>query len=182
MFRVKGIVGLVEEGRTFDSPQRRMMSGAWPPPAPFGVVGVDRSSLERSDRVLYKPGFVERIGVDRDLDVEPVGDCQTLINRRRRRSPVFMELQAESAGSDLFFQSSWQRRVPLPEKAKIQRECLRRLIHASDVPRAGRAGRRVRPRRGPGATANQGRDAGIECLRNLIRRYEMDVGCRYRRP
>ena len=31
---VKGRVGLVEEGRTLGSPQTRMMSGAWPPPAP----------------------------------------------------------------------------------------------------------------------------------------------------
>ena len=31
---VNGRVGLVELGRTFGSPQTRMMSGAWPPPAP----------------------------------------------------------------------------------------------------------------------------------------------------
>ncbi len=31
---MKGRVGLVEEGRTLGSPQTRMMSGAWPPPAP----------------------------------------------------------------------------------------------------------------------------------------------------
>ena len=31
---VKGRVGLVEEGSTFGSPHSRMMSGAWPPPAP----------------------------------------------------------------------------------------------------------------------------------------------------
>ena len=28
------MVGLVDEGSTFGSPQTRMMSGAWPPPAP----------------------------------------------------------------------------------------------------------------------------------------------------
>ena len=31
---VKGIVGFVEDGRQFGSPQTLMMSGAWPPPAP----------------------------------------------------------------------------------------------------------------------------------------------------
>ena len=31
---VNGIVGLVDEGRTFGSTHKRMMSGAWPPPAP----------------------------------------------------------------------------------------------------------------------------------------------------
>ncbi len=31
---VNGRVGLVDEGSTLDSPHTRMMSGAWPPPAP----------------------------------------------------------------------------------------------------------------------------------------------------
>ena len=34
VFTVNGIVGLVEDGRQLGSPQTRMMSGAWPPPAP----------------------------------------------------------------------------------------------------------------------------------------------------
>jgi len=34
VFLVNGIVGFVDEGRTFGSPHSRMMSGAWPPPAP----------------------------------------------------------------------------------------------------------------------------------------------------
>jgi|GEM_PF-6888855 len=34
VFTVYGRVGLVEDGRTFRSPASRMMSGAWPPPAP----------------------------------------------------------------------------------------------------------------------------------------------------
>ena len=34
VFTVNGIVGFVDEGRQFGSPQTRMMSGAWPPPAP----------------------------------------------------------------------------------------------------------------------------------------------------
>ena len=33
-FRVKGLVGLVDEGRQCGTPVTRMMSGAWPPPAP----------------------------------------------------------------------------------------------------------------------------------------------------
>ena len=31
---VYGLVGLVDEGRTLGSLQTRMISGAWPPPAP----------------------------------------------------------------------------------------------------------------------------------------------------
>ena len=34
VFFVYGRVGLVEEGMTLGSPATRMMSGAWPPPAP----------------------------------------------------------------------------------------------------------------------------------------------------
>jgi len=34
VFTVNGIVGFVDDGRQFGSPQTRMMSGAWPPPAP----------------------------------------------------------------------------------------------------------------------------------------------------
>jgi len=34
VFTVNGIVGFVDEGRQFGSPQTLMMSGAWPPPAP----------------------------------------------------------------------------------------------------------------------------------------------------
>ena len=34
VFTVYGIVGLVDDGSTLPSPHARMMSGAWPPPAP----------------------------------------------------------------------------------------------------------------------------------------------------
>ena len=34
VFTVYGRVGLVDEGSTFSSDAMRMMSGAWPPPAP----------------------------------------------------------------------------------------------------------------------------------------------------
>ena len=34
VFTVYGLVGLVDDGRQFATPATRMMSGAWPPPAP----------------------------------------------------------------------------------------------------------------------------------------------------
>lgn len=34
VFNVKGLVGFVDEGRTFFTPHTLMISGAWPPPAP----------------------------------------------------------------------------------------------------------------------------------------------------
>ena len=75
---VYGRVGLVELGRTFGSPQTRMMSGRVPAAGALGVVGVDRAALERGDRVVDEARLVERVGVDRDLDV--------LVARRRRGS------------------------------------------------------------------------------------------------
>jgi len=40
----------------------------------FGVESVDVAALERGDGVLDKAAFVERVGVDRDRDVELLGD------------------------------------------------------------------------------------------------------------
>ena len=40
----------------------------------LGVEGVDGAALERLDRVLDEAQFVQRIGVDHDLDVVIVGD------------------------------------------------------------------------------------------------------------
>src|SRR5258706_5606370 len=47
---VYGIVGLVEEGSTFGSPQTRMMSGACPPPAPsVWKVQMDRAFMAATE-------------------------------------------------------------------------------------------------------------------------------------
>ena len=52
MLTVNGRVGLVSEGRTLASPTTRMMSGAWPPPAPSVWKLWMRAALDRGDGVL----------------------------------------------------------------------------------------------------------------------------------
>ncbi len=66
----------------------------------FGVKGVDIAALERGDRVFDKTGFVERVGVDRDRDVELFGDGEAGIDRRRRGAPIFVQLEPAGAALD----------------------------------------------------------------------------------
>ena len=70
----------------------------------FGVEGGDGAALERGDRVLDEARFVERVGVDRHLDVVALGDAQAVVDRRRRRAPVLVQLQAAGAGLDLLLE------------------------------------------------------------------------------
>ena len=86
-----------------------------------------------------------------------------------------MELQADRAGADLLAQRLGVDALPFAEKAEVDRKRLRRLVHAPDVPRAGRAGRRIRPGRRSGAAADQRREPGVERVGNLVGRNEMDV-------
>ena len=78
--------------------------GRVPAAGAFGVIGVNRPPLERRDRVVYVAGLVQRVGVDRHLHVVGVGDAEAGVDRRRRRSPVFVQLQANRAGLDLLGQ------------------------------------------------------------------------------
>src|SRR5207244_10849000 len=50
--------------------------GGMPAAGAFGVEGVDVAPFEGGDRVLDKAGFVERVAVDRDLDVELFGNAK----------------------------------------------------------------------------------------------------------
>ena len=52
-----------------------------------------------------KVGFVQGVGVNRDLDVVFVGDAQAAIDRGGSGAPVFVQFQADRAGQDLFGQT-----------------------------------------------------------------------------
>ncbi len=95
---VNGRVGFVEEGSTFGSPATLMMSGAWPPPAPSVWKAWMVRPLKARDGVLDEAGFVQRVGVDHHLDVVVVGDGEAIVDRRRRRAPVLVQLQRAGAG------------------------------------------------------------------------------------
>ena len=90
-----------------------------------------------------KPDSFERVGVDRHLHVEIVGDGEAAIDRRRRRAPILVQLQAAGAGLDLLDQAPRAcDALPLPKKPRFIGKAIGRLDHARDVPGAGRAGRR----------------------------------------
>jgi len=103
----------------------------------LGVIGVDRPAAERGDRVVDVPRLVERVGVDRDLDVLGFGDAKAAVDRRRRGAPVLVELEADRAGADLVDQALGPRRVALAGQPDVERDRVGRLQHELDVARAG---------------------------------------------
>ncbi len=131
--------------------------------------------LKARDRVLDEARFVQRVGVDRDLHVEFVGDAETGVDRRRRRAPVFVQLQPDRAREHLLAQRFGRRAVAFAEKAEIHRIFVRGLEHAVDVPNARRAGRRVGAVRRTGAAADHRGDAAGQRVLDLLRADEMDV-------
>src|SRR3546814_14274240 len=61
----------------------------------FGMEGVDGAVPERRDRILDKAAFIQRVGMDGDLDIMLLGDIQAVVDGGRRGAPVFMQLQAD---------------------------------------------------------------------------------------
>ena len=141
----------------------------------LGVIGVNRAPGNRPDRVLDEAGFVQRVGMDRDLDVEFVGDRQALIDGGRCRAPVFVQLPPDGARKDLLSERIGPRSVALAEKSEIERKRLERLVHAADVPRAWRARGGFGAGGRPGAAADQRGDPRVERVGDLVRRDEVHV-------
>ena len=142
----------------------------------LGVEGVDGAALEGGDGVLDEAGFVQRVGVDRDLHVHLVGDGEAAVDRGRRRAPVLVQLEAAGAGRDLLAQRLGQAGIALAEEADIDRPGLQRLQHAADVPGAGRAGGGGGAGGRAGAAAEHGGEAGGQRLVDDLRADEVDVG------
>ena len=113
--------------------------------------------------------------MDRHLNVVILGHLQTTIDRRRRRPPVFVQLESDGARADLLDESFGTRAVAFSGEAEVHREGVGRLQHEAYVCAAGRAGRRVRARRRPGPAADERRDAAGERRRDLLRRDEVNV-------
>ena len=74
---------------------------------------MNRASLERPQSVLDEPRFVQRIGVNRDLHVEFVGDAETCVDRGRSGSPVLVKFQSDRARADLLPQRLGCRTIAL---------------------------------------------------------------------
>ena len=159
----------VLQARHLDDVGRVAAAGA------FGVEGVNGAALEGLDGILDEAALVERVGVDHHLHVVFVRHRQTAVDCCRRRAPVLVQLERTGAGLDHFFQRGGARGIALAGKAEIDREGVRGLDHAAEMPRARRAGGGIGARRRPGAAAEHRRDAGHQRLVDLLRADEMDV-------
>ncbi len=66
--------------------------------------GVDRPPGKRLDAIFNKSGFIQCVGVNGDLHIVSLGHIKTGRDRSRCRSPIFMKLQSNCAGFNLFVQ------------------------------------------------------------------------------
>jgi len=87
----------------------------------LGVIGVDRAARNRANRLFEKAHLVERIGVNRHLDVGRIRYREGGIDRARRRAPVFVQFQTEAARVDLFVERCESGRIAFAEKADVDR-------------------------------------------------------------
>ena len=142
----------------------------------FRVVRVNRASLERADRILHVAGFVDRVGMNRDLHVELFRDRKRAIDGCGSRAPVFVQFQADRAGLDLLAQRLGRRAISLAEKTQIDGEAVGGLQHAMHVPSARRACRGVSASGRAGAAADQRREAARKRGLDKLRTNKMDVG------
>ena len=141
----------------------------------FRVVRVDRPAGNGGDGVLDEAGFIERIGMDGDLDIVAVRDIHAAIDRRRRRPPVFVELQSAGARADLLLQRTRQAAVALSQKTHVDRERLGGLEHAFEVPGAGRTRGGIGACGGPRAAAQKCGQPGCQGGLAQLRTDEVDM-------
>ncbi|CAM5257216.1 hypothetical protein SVIOM74S_06994 [Streptomyces violarus] len=115
MLTVNGRVGFVELGCTCGSETTVMMSGACPPPAPsVWYAWMPRPPIAAS--VSPRPGLVEGVRVDGDLDAGLSGDGQRGVDDGRGRAPVLVQLQSECAARICDSIASWETVLPLPSR------------------------------------------------------------------
>ena len=119
--------------------------------------------------------LVERVGVDRHLDVHLFSDRQTVVDGRRGCAPVLVQFEADGARLDLFGERSGQACVALAEIAEIHRKGFGRLQHLADVPGPRRAGGGVGAGGRTGTTPQHGGHTAHQGLFDLLRADEMDV-------
>ncbi|MNF83857.1 hypothetical protein D3C84_661930 [compost metagenome] len=87
-----------------------------------------------------------------------------------------MQLEADGTGLDLFDQRLRQAGVTLAGQADVHREGIGGLEHARQVPRPGGACGRIGAGGRSGAATDHGGDAAHQCLFDLLRADEVDVG------
>src|SRR5258706_5514484 len=112
-----------------------------PATGPFGMISVDRAIFKCCDGIFDETGFVQGIGMERDLGVRFFGHGERTIDRGRRSPPVLMKLETDCARLNLF--TEWFRTagITFAQKTEINGITLRRLKHSLDVPGARSASR-----------------------------------------
>src|SRR5262245_6231484 len=93
----------------------------------LAMEGVNRSSLERPDRILDESRFVECVGMYRDLNIQLVCYSQAAIDRGGCRSPILVQFEAAGAGKDLLPQWLRRRAIAFAKKAQVHRVFIRRF-------------------------------------------------------
>ena len=143
----------------------------------LGVVGVDRPPGMARDRVLDEAGFVERVGVDGDLDVDArrrPTDTQSIAAGVVPQSSC--SLSAAGAGLDLLDQRRpAAEALPLPRKPKFIGRPRPPAASGAMFQAPGVQVVALVPVAGPGAAADQRGDAAGERLVDLLRADEVDV-------
>ena len=139
----------------------------------LGVIHVNGAAADRFQRILDEAEFVQRVGMDLHLKIEIVGDREAGVDRRRHRSPVLVQLQADAAGFELLDQRTRARcELPRPRKPKFIGQCFGGLQHFSDV--EGTAGIDADGDR-PERAADHGGDSARQRVLDKSRAVEMDV-------
>src|ERR1700732_2396916 len=135
--------------------------------------GVNVAAFERGNRVLDKTRLVERVGVDRNRNVQLPGDAEAGVDCRRGRSPILVKFQSAGAGLDHLDQRARVRSIAFAEKPEIYRQPFRCLQYPAQMPRARRAGCRRGAGSGAGAAPEHCRDAAVERLLDQLRADEV---------
>ena len=100
----------------------------------FRMETVDGSAFHGSKGILDEPALVQRIRMDSDLNVFLIGNVQAIIDGGWRGSPVLMQLQADSTGSDLLAKRFRLACIAFAEQSHIDRKRFDSLKHAMDSP------------------------------------------------
>ena len=135
---------------------------------PFRVEGMDGAPADGRQRVFDETGFVQRVAVQRHLNIHLFRHFQRAVDGRRRRAPVFVDLKPDGPGGYLLAQGIRVRTVAFTQQADIHWQGIGSLQHAGDIPRPRRAGGGVGPCRGTCTAADHRRDAGNQRLFGLL--------------
>src|SRR6202030_4845767 len=116
-----------------------------------------------------KTRFVERVGVDRNRNVQLLRDAEAGVDRSRGRSPILVKFQSAGAALDHLDQRARVRSIAFAEEAEIYRQPFGCSQYPAQMPWARRAGRRRGAGSGARAAAEHCRDAAIERLLDQLR-------------